>query len=119
MPVGFMSHVLMVSGRPGGAAETTRQSLPRLAPTVPGAPQVAAEVMPCEDLWRLTQALVAAHQVSETVPALAEHAVGWVATLSPFQRLRLSGLLSAKFHWLGAIGRKPQVASSHNFVRSH
>lgn len=56
--------------------------------------------MPCEDLWRLTNALVAATRVYATVDALAEQAVSWLAALAPFERLRQCGLLSSKFQWL-------------------
>jgi hypothetical protein len=56
--------------------------------------------MPCEDLWRRTKAFVAANRVYDSVQLLAEQAVSWLAALSPFERLRRSGLLSAKFQWL-------------------
>jgi hypothetical protein len=72
------------------AAQITSAWLPFRAP----------ELLPCADRWRLTKALVAANRVSETVHLLAENAVGWLATLPPFERLRQSGLLSSKFQWL-------------------
>lgn len=68
--------------------------------TIAWLPFRAPELMPCEDLWRLTKAVVAANRVYETVHVLAEQAVGWLAALSPFDRLRQSGLLGAKFQWL-------------------
>ncbi len=64
------------------------------------------ELMPCEDLWRLTKAQVAANrpyredQPDEIVQALAEQAVSSLAALSSFDRLRCSGLLGSKFQWL-------------------
>jgi transposase len=68
--------------------------------TIAWLPFRAPELMPCEDLWRVTKAVVAAKRVYETVQALAEHAVGWLEALSPFERLRRSGLLGSKFQWL-------------------
>jgi transposase len=68
--------------------------------TIAWLPFRAPELMPCEDLWRQTKALIAANRVYDSVQALAERAVSWLASLSPFERLRRSGLLSAKFQWL-------------------
>jgi hypothetical protein len=48
--------------------------------------------MPCEDLWRLTKAVVAANRTYEAIQEQAERAVAWLTTLSPFDRLRKSGL---------------------------
>jgi len=64
------------------------------------------ELMPCEDLWRLAKAQVAANrpyredQPDDLVQTLAEQAVQCIETLCPFDRLRCSGLLSSKFQWL-------------------
>ena len=60
----------------------------------------APELMPCEDLWRLTKAVVAANRAYVAVQEQAERAVAWLAALSPFDRLLKSGLFGAKFHWL-------------------
>ncbi len=60
----------------------------------------APELMPCEDLWRLAKAVVAANRVYETVQEQAERAVAWLAALTPFDRLLKSGLFGAKFQWL-------------------
>ena len=68
--------------------------------TIAWLPFRAPELMPCEDLWRLAKAVVAANRVYETVQRLAEYAVDWLATRSPLERLRQSGLLSSKFQWL-------------------
>lgn len=68
--------------------------------TIAWLPFRAPELMPCEDLWRLMKAVVAANRVYDTVQALAEHAVGWLATRSHFDLLRQSGLLGSKFQWL-------------------
>jgi hypothetical protein len=62
--------------------------------------------MPCEDLWRLAKAQVAANrpyreeQADPVVQTLAEQAVHCIAALSSFDRLRCSGLLGSKFQWL-------------------
>jgi transposase len=64
------------------------------------------ELNPDEDLWRLAKAQVAANRPyrdeapGTVVQALAEQAVQHIQALSPFDRLRCSGLLSSKFQWL-------------------
>jgi transposase len=58
------------------------------------------ELMPCEDLWRLAKAVVAANRAYAAVQKQAERAVDWLAALPPFDRLLNSGLFGAKFHWL-------------------
>jgi transposase len=45
------------------------------------------ELMPCEDLWRLAKAVVAANRVYQAVQEQAEGAVTWLAALSPYERL--------------------------------
>jgi transposase len=60
----------------------------------------APELMPCEDLWRLTKAVVAANRAYAAVAEQAERAVPWLAALTPFDRLLKCGLFSAKFQWL-------------------
>ena len=64
-------------------------------------------LMPCDDLWRRAKAEVAAHRpyredqaAEELIHTLAEQAVRSIAVLSPFDRLRCSGLLGSKFQWL-------------------
>ena len=60
----------------------------------------APELMPCEDLWRLCKAMVAANRAYAVVQEQGERAVAWLAALSPFDRLLKSGLFCAKFQWL-------------------
>jgi len=60
----------------------------------------APELMPCEDLWRLTKAVVAANRAYEAVQEQAERAIAWLAALAPFDRLLKSGLFGTKFQWL-------------------
>jgi transposase len=60
----------------------------------------APELMPCEDLWRLTKAVVAANRPYQTVQEQAERAAAWLAALTPFDRLLKSGLFGPKFQWL-------------------
>ncbi len=60
----------------------------------------APELMPCEDLWRLAKAVVAANRAYAAVHEQAERAVAWLAALTPFDRLLKSGLFGAKFQWL-------------------
>jgi transposase len=58
------------------------------------------ELMLCEDLWRLTKAVVSANRPYEAIQEQAERAVAWLAALSPFDRLLKTGLFGAKFQWL-------------------
>jgi len=60
----------------------------------------APELMPCEDLWRLANGVVAANRAYETVQEQAERAVAWLADLTPFDRLLKCGLFGRKFQWL-------------------
>ncbi len=60
----------------------------------------APELMPCEDLWRLVKALVAANRVYEAVQEHAERAVAWLEARSPYERLLKTGLFGLKFQWL-------------------
>jgi transposase len=60
----------------------------------------APQLMPCEALWRRTQAVVAANRVYASVQDLAERALDWLHALTPDDCLRQSGLLSSKFQWL-------------------
>jgi transposase len=64
-------------------------------------PLRAPELMPCEDLWRLAKAQVAANRVYTAVQEQAERAVPWLAALSPFDRLLKTGLFGLTFQWLG------------------
>ncbi|HEX9413323.1 MAG TPA: transposase [Ktedonobacterales bacterium] len=75
--------------------------------TIAWLPFRSPELMPCEDLWRLAKAPVAAHRPSreeqapdELVQTLAQQAVHSISVLSPVDRLRCSGLLGSKFQWL-------------------
>jgi transposase len=74
--------------------------------TIAWLPFRAPELMPCEDLWRLSKAQVAANrpyreeQPDVLVQRLAEQAVHSIDALSSLDRLRCSGLLSSKFQWL-------------------
>ena len=50
-------------------------------------PVRAPEPMPSEDLWRLTEARVAANRIYAAVQEQAERALAWLAALSPYERL--------------------------------
>ena len=58
------------------------------------------ELRPCEDLWRLAKAVVAATRAYAAVQAQAERFVGWLAALIPLDRFLKTGFCSAKFQWL-------------------
>ena len=68
--------------------------------TIAWLPFRAPELTPCEDLWRLMKAVVAANRCAASLDLLAQQAVAWLAALLPDDRLRCSGLLSEKFQWL-------------------
>ena len=68
--------------------------------TIAWLPFRAPELNPCEDLWRLMKAVIAANRCAPDLDALAQQAVDWLAALSPYDRLRCSGLLGIKFQWL-------------------
>jgi transposase len=68
--------------------------------TIAWLPFRAPELNPCEDLWRLMKAVVAANRWASNMDELAQQAAAWLAALSPYDRLRCSGLLSLKFQWL-------------------
>lgn len=64
-------------------------------------PVRSPELNPCEDLWRVLKAKVAANRVYAEVADLAAAASRWLTELPPAQILRSSGLTSPKFQWLG------------------
>ena len=68
--------------------------------TIAWLPFRAPELNPCEDLWRRLKAVVAANRCAGSMDVLAQRAAAWLAALSPYDRLRCSGLLSIKFQWL-------------------
>jgi transposase len=75
--------------------------------TIAWLPFRSPELMPCEDLWRLAKAKVAANRPyradqppDDLVQTLTQQAVDAIALLSPVDRLRCSGLLGSKFQWL-------------------
>jgi transposase len=75
--------------------------------TIAWLPFRSPDLMPCEDLWRLAKAHVAANRpyreeqsADELVQGLAEQALHSITELSPLDRLRCSGLLGSKFQWL-------------------
>jgi hypothetical protein len=60
----------------------------------------APELNPCEDLWRVLNAKVAANRVFADVADLAAAASRWLADLTTDQIRRSAGLTSHKFQWL-------------------
>lgn len=68
--------------------------------TIAWLPFRAPELNPCEDLWRLMKAVVAANRCFPDLEALARHAVAWLDALTAEARLLCSGLLGEKFQWL-------------------
>ncbi len=58
------------------------------------------ELNPCEDLWRLLKAVIAANRAYASLEEEAERAVAWLDGLTNEARLRRCGLKSSKFLWL-------------------
>jgi transposase len=72
----------------------------RLHITIAWLPFRSPELNPCEDLWRLLKAVVAANRCAPDLDDLARQAVAWLAALTRETRLLCSGLLGTKFQWL-------------------
>ena len=77
-----------------------REAAERTHITIAWLPFRAPELNPCEDLWRLMKADIAANRPPSSIDDLAQHAVTWLDALAPDERLRRCGLFSAKFQWL-------------------
>lgn len=60
----------------------------------------APELMPLEELWRGTKAVVAANRCYPNIDEAAERAVAWLDAQAPEDRLRRAGLKSSKYDWL-------------------
>lgn len=58
------------------------------------------ELNPCEDLWRVLKAVIAANRAYASLEEEAERAVAWLDGLTNEGRLRCCGLQSSKFQWL-------------------
>ncbi len=58
------------------------------------------ELNPCEDLWRVLKAVIAANRAYASLVEEAERAVAWLDGLTNEGRLRCCGLRSSKFLWL-------------------
>lgn len=63
-------------------------------------PSRSPELNPCEDLWRVLKAVIAANRAYASLEEEAERAVAWLDSLSNEGRLRCCGLKSSKFQWL-------------------
>lgn len=77
-----------------------RQAAAALRIEIAWLPFRAPELNPCEDLWRLLKAKVAANRVYAEVTDLAAAASHWLSALTTAQIRRSSGLTSSKFQWL-------------------
>ncbi|MGZ6389089.1 MAG: transposase, partial [Ktedonobacterales bacterium] len=92
--------LLIWDNAPPHHPKRVREAAERAHITIAWLPFRAPELNPCEDLWRLMKADVAANRPPSSMDDLVQHAVAWLAALSPYDRLRCSGLFSAKFQWL-------------------
>lgn len=77
-----------------------RQAAAAVGITIAWLPFRAPELNPCEDLWRLLKAKVAANRVYAEVADLATAASRWLSALTSAQIRCSSGLTSSKFQWL-------------------
>lgn len=77
-----------------------REAAERAHITIAWLPFRSPELNPCEDLWRLLKANIAANRPPRSIDEAAQHAVTWLDTLPPDERLRRSGLFGTKFQWL-------------------
>lgn len=58
------------------------------------------ERTPCEDLWRLLKAVLAANRASASLEEEAERAGAWLDGLSNEGHVRWCGVQSSQFQWL-------------------
>src|SRR5258708_16752105 len=65
--------------------------------TIAFLPCRARELMPCEDLWRLTKRVVAANRAYAAVQEQAERAVAWLTALTPFTGCSRAAYLAQSF----------------------
>jgi transposase len=72
----------------------------RLRITIACLPFRSPELNPCEDLWRLMKAVVAANRCPMDLDDLARQAVAWLNRLTDEARLLCADLLGRKFQWL-------------------
>lgn len=77
-----------------------RQAASAVGVEIAWLPFRAPELNPCEDLWRVLKAKVAANRVYAEVADLAAAASRWLADLTTAQIRRSAGLTSPKFQWL-------------------
>jgi transposase len=77
-----------------------RQAAAEVGVEIAWLPFRAPELNPCEDLWRVLKAKVAANRVYADVADLAAAASRWLAHLTTAQIRRSAGLTSPKFQWL-------------------
>ncbi len=95
-----VSKLLIWDNAPPHHPKRVLEAAQRAHITIAWLPFRAPELNPCEDLWRLMKAVVAANRCFQDLDALALHAVAWLAARSAEARLLCSGLLGLKFQWL-------------------
>lgn len=93
--------LLVWDNAPAPRTKAVRAALEAAGVEVAWLPFRSPELNPCEDLWRHLKRVVAANRVYPTLDELADRAVGWLDDLSAEAALRLAGLRSSKFDWLG------------------
>ncbi|MGZ3673186.1 MAG: transposase [Ktedonobacterales bacterium] len=95
-----VAKLLIWDNAPPHHSTRVREAAERARITIAWLPFRSPERNPCEDLWRLLKADIAANRPPSSMGTLAQQAVAWLDALSPDDRLRCSGLFSAKFQWL-------------------
>jgi len=93
--------LLVWDNAPAHKTKAVRAALETAGIEVAWLPFRAPELNPCEDLWRHLKRVIAANRVYPSLDELAERAVTWLTDLSGETILRLAGLRSSKFNWLG------------------
>ncbi len=95
-----VAKLLVLDNAPPHHTKVVREAALAVGIEIAWLPFRSPELNPCEDLWRLLKAAVAANRVYSSVEELAERAVSWLESLSNERALACSGLSSSKFDWL-------------------
>jgi transposase len=92
--------LLVLDNAPPHHTKVVREAAASMGIEIAWLPFRSPELNPCEDLWRLLKAEIAANRVYSSIEELAERAISWLEGLSNEEALRCSGLRSSKFTWL-------------------
>jgi DDE superfamily endonuclease len=85
---------------PSHKPRIVRDALEAAGITIGWLPFRAPELNPCEDLFRVLKAHIAANRVYDSVTTLAEQAVAYLTALGADGRRTAAALTSTKYQWL-------------------